>query len=155
MAAATAALISTGGWAGWACGARPLSATWAAGAGAVACTGVGGAAAATAGAVAWAVAAAGWGAGASTAASPPSSITRISVPTGTVAPSSTFNSLMTPAAGEGISAFTLSVMTSASDSYFSILSPGCFSHLPIVPSVTLSPSWGMVTCVNAILLLTS
>jgi hypothetical protein len=25
------------------------------------------------------------------------------------------------------------------------VSPGCFSHLPIVPSATLSPSWGIVT----------
>jgi hypothetical protein len=25
------------------------------------------------------------------------------------------------------------------------VSPGCLSHLPIVPSATLSPSWGIVT----------
>ena len=36
-------------------------------------------------------------------------------------------------------------MTSRSGSYFSTESPGCFSHLPIVPSATLSPSWGIVT----------
>jgi hypothetical protein len=52
---------------------------------------------------------------------------------------------MTPLTGDGISAFTLSVITSASDSYFSTVSPGCLSHFPIVPSVTLSPNWGIVT----------
>jgi hypothetical protein len=78
---------------------------------------------------------------------------RISVPTGTVAPSSTFNSLITPATGDGISAFTLSVITSASDSYYSMVSPGFFSHLPIVPSVTLSPNWGIVTGVTGIIIL--
>jgi hypothetical protein len=77
----------------------------------------------------------------------------MSVPTGTVAPSSTFSALITPVTGDGISAFTLSVITSASDSYFSTLSPGCLSHLPIVPSVTLSPNWGIVTEVIAIFFL--
>jgi hypothetical protein len=76
---------------------------------------------------------------------------KISVPTGTVAPSATLSSLMTPLTGDGISAFTLSVITSASDSYFSTVSPGCLSHLPIVPSVTLSPNWGIVTGVIGIL----
>src|SRR5580698_5059835 len=52
---------------------------------------------------------------------------------------------MTPSAGAGISAFTLSVITSAIDSYLAIESPGCLSHLAIVPSVTLSPSCGIVT----------
>src|SRR5690348_13835545 len=112
MEAATAALISTGGWLGW---ERPLSMV---GAGAVAtvagAAGCGAGAAATgtgagAGAGSAWEAAAGCGAGASAVAAPPSSIDNISVPTGTVAPSSTFNSLIIPATGEGISAFTLSV----------------------------------------------
>ncbi len=50
-----------------------------------------------------------------------------------------------PSAGAGISALTLSVMTSAIDSYFATGSPVCLSHLAIVPSVTLSPSCGMST----------
>ena len=64
---------------------------------------------------------------------------------GTVAPSSARISLRTPSNGDGTSALTLSVMTSRSGSYFATESPGCFSHLPIVPSATLSPSWGIVT----------
>src|SRR5262249_44663745 len=82
------------------------------------------------------------------AASPPSSavsITAISALFGTVAPSSTRISLRIPPNGEGTSALTLSVIPSRSGSYFSTVSPGCFSHLPIVPSATLSPSWGIVT----------
>ena len=72
-------------------------------------------------------------------------MTAISALFGTVAPSSTRISFRMPANGEGTSALTLSVMTSRSGSYFSTVSPGCFSHLPIVPSATLSPSWGIVT----------
>jgi len=64
---------------------------------------------------------------------------------GTVSPSSTRIFVRTPSTGDGTSALTLSVMTSRSGSYFSTASPGCFSHLPIVPSATLSPSWGIVT----------
>src|SRR6185437_14642140 len=61
------------------------------------------------------------------------------------APSSTRISLRTPSNGDGTSALTLSVMTSSSGSYLATWSPGFLSHLPIVPSATLSPSWGMVT----------
>ena len=50
-----------------------------------------------------------------------------------------------PSNGDGTSALTLSVMTSRSGSYLATWSPGCLSHLPIVPSATLSPSWGIVT----------
>ena len=50
-----------------------------------------------------------------------------------------------PRNGDGTSAFTLSVMTSTIGSYLSTWSPGFFSHLPIVPSATLSPSWGICT----------
>ncbi len=92
-------------------------------------------------------AASAFGAGESAAARPSSavSMTAISALLGTVAPSSTRISVRIPANGEGTSALTLSVMTSRSGSYFSTESPGCFSHLPIVPSATLSPSWGIVT----------
>ena len=42
-------------------------------------------------------------------------------------------SFSTPSNGDGTSALTLSVMTSSSGSYLSTWSPGCLSHLPIVP----------------------
>ena len=73
------------------------------------------------------------------------SMTAISALFGTVAPSSARISFRTPSNGDGTSALTLSVMTSSSGSYLSTWSPGCLSHLPIVPSATLSPSWGIVT----------
>ena len=73
------------------------------------------------------------------------SMIAISALLGTVAPSSARISLSTPANGEGTSAFTLSVITSTSGSYFATVSPGCLSQRPIVPSATLSPSWGIVT----------
>src|SRR5215207_9453535 len=60
----------------------------------------------------------------------------ISVPTSTVVPSETRNFSILPATGEGSSAFTLSVSTS---------SPSAFSQRVMVPSVTLSPSCGIVT----------
>ena len=69
----------------------------------------------------------------------------ISVPTSTVAPSETRNFSIFPAIGEGSSALTLSVSTSARGSSFSTSSPSALSHRAIVPSVTLSPSWGIVT----------
>src|ERR1019366_2410034 len=83
----------------------------------------------------------------STAAPAPSavSIEQIGCPTGTTAPSGAMSSDMTPSAGAGISAFTLSGLTPAIDSYFAIESPGCLSHRAMVPSVTLSPSCGIVT----------
>src|SRR6478672_11675507 len=73
------------------------------------------------------------------------SMMAISAAFGTVAPSSTRISLRTPSNGDGTSALTLSVMTSRSGSYLATWSPGCLSHFPIVPSATLSPSWGIVT----------
>src|SRR4051794_31240697 len=89
------------------------------------------------------------GAVAALAASPaPSSavsITAISALFGTVAPSSTRISRSVPSNGDGTSALTLSVTTSTRGSYLATWSPGCFSHFPIVPSATLSPSWGIVT----------
>ena len=72
-------------------------------------------------------------------------MTAISASYGTVSPSATSISRRIPAKGDGTSALTLSVMTSRSGSSLATASPGCLSHLPIVPSATLSPSWGMVT----------
>src|SRR5213075_3028937 len=40
-------------------------------------------------------------------------------------------------------------MTSSRGSYLATVSPGFLSHLPIVPSATLSPSWGIVTLATA------
>src|SRR5438445_778724 len=77
-----------------------------------------------------------------------SSTTAIGVPTTTVAPSATRISRSTPPNGDGISTFTLSVMTSTRGSYFATGSPGRLSHLPIVPSCTLSPSWGILISVG-------
>jgi hypothetical protein len=62
---------------------------------------------------------------------------------GTVCPSSTLTSRSVPDTGDGISVFTLSVCTSTRRSYLFTVSPGFFSHLPIVPSVTDSPSFGI------------
>ena len=73
------------------------------------------------------------------------SISAISALLGTVAPSSARIAVRMPANGDGTSAFTLSVTTSTIGSYFSTRSPGFLSHRPIVPSATLSPSWGIVT----------
>src|SRR5688500_2935648 len=81
-------------------------------------------------------------------AAPVSSTARM-VPTETVWPSWTLISESVPSTSDGISVFTLSVCTSTSRSYFFTCSPGCFSHLPIVPSVTDSPSLGIFSS-NAI-----
>src|ERR687898_898734 len=84
--------------------------------------------------------------GASAAGESLSSVTSaISVPTSTVEPSETRNFSILPATGEGSSAFTLSVSTSARGSSISTSSPSAFSQRVIVPSVTLSPSCGIVT----------
>jgi hypothetical protein len=72
-------------------------------------------------------------------------MTAISALLGTVSPSWTRISVSVPSKGDGTSAFTLSVMTSTIGSYLSTRSPTFLSHLPIVPSATLSPSWGIVT----------
>ena len=78
-------------------------------------------------------------------AAPDSAVSNVAsnAPIGTVSPSATLTSFNVPATGDGISVFTLSVWTSTMRSYFSTASPGCFSHLPIVPSVTDSPSFGI------------
>ena len=52
------------------------------------------------------------------------------------------------AAGDGTSESTLSVETSKSGSSRATASPTDLNHLVIVPSVTVSPSCGMVTSAN-------
>src|SRR5215203_5697209 len=77
--------------------------------------------------------------------SPSTATSTISVPTSTVVPSETRSFSILPATGEGSSALTLSVSTSARGSSFSTSSPSALSQRVIVPSVTLSPRWGLVT----------
>src|ERR1700730_3261601 len=62
----------------------------------------------------------------------------------TVAPSWTEILTSLPSNGDGISALTLSVTTSTSGSSRWTWSPSCFSHLSTVPSVTDSPSCGIL-----------
>src|SRR5579884_1666535 len=85
---------------------------------------------------------------------PTSSISAISVPTGTVASSGTRMRTTLPVTGEGYSAVTLSVMISTSASSFLTVSPTCLSQRPTVPSETDSPSRGMVIFVGIPTLLT-
>ena len=93
------------------------------------------------------------GAGGSTAATgaasgpaePSGAMTASLVPTSTVSPSCTRISCTTPAPGLGTSVSTLSVEISSSGSSWAIASPGCLSHLMIVPSDTDTPIWGMTT----------
>src|SRR5580700_9181812 len=63
-------------------------------------------------------------------------------PTATVSPSFAAISLSTPAAGAGTSIVTLSVSSSTSGSSTATASPAFLNHLPIVASVTDSPSVG-------------
>ncbi len=79
------------------------------------------------------------------AAAPSASITATTVLIATVSPSLTMISRRTPAAGDGISASTLSVEISNSGSSRPTFSPGFFSHLTTVPSWMLSPICGMIT----------
>ena len=68
-----------------------------------------------------------------------------SAPTGTVSSSLTRISSSTPATGDGISVSTLSVDTSSNGSSNPTWSPTDFNQRVTVPSVTDSPSAGMVT----------
>ena len=79
---------------------------------------------------------------------PPALITATTVLILTVAPACTLISESAPAAGEGISASTLSVEISNSGSSCCTVSPGFFSHLVMVPSKIDSPIWGMITSVR-------
>src|SRR5690242_16168638 len=72
-------------------------------------------------------------------------MTASSAPTSAVSSSATRIFCSTPAAGDGISVSTLSVETSSKGSSSSTRSPSCLSQRVTVPSVTLSPSRGMVT----------
>ena len=84
-------------------------------------------------------------AGAGRAGSPTDSvITARRAPIGTVSPSATRISTISPATGDGTSASTLSVDTSSSGSSTPIRSPTCLHHRSTVPSVTVSPSCGIV-----------
>ena len=69
----------------------------------------------------------------------------------TVVPGATRISLRTPAAGEGISASTLSVEISNRGSSRSTRSPTFLSHFVTVPSAIDSPIWGMMTSAMALL----
>src|SRR5712691_3112646 len=72
----------------------------------------------------------------------PSLICPSKAPTATVSPSLAAISPSTPAAGAGTSMVTLSVSSSTSGSSTATGSPGFLNHLPIVASVTDSPSVG-------------
>ncbi len=126
--------------AGGATGTGAGAVTGATGGGGVTTAGAGGAGAADGGAVA----------GAADGAGAPASveITARRAPTGTVSPSGTTISVMNPPCGAGTSESTLSVDTSNSGSSASIFSPTCLNHFVIVPSVTVSPSCGIVTSMS-------
>ncbi len=74
------------------------------------------------------------------------------VPTSTVWPSFTTISASTPAAGEGISASTLSVEISMIGSSRSTRSPTFFRQTETVPSAIDSPIWGIGTSTRAMIL---
>src|SRR6266481_3896672 len=80
-------------------------------------------------------------------AAPLPSRTATTVFTSTVSPSLYLTSVSVPAAGEGISASTLSVEISNNGSSRSTCSPTFFSHLVIVPSAMDSPICGITTSV--------
>src|SRR5437868_5507948 len=123
-----------------------LSAGCGAAAGCAAARGAGGAAAAADCAVGGG-AAGGCAGGAATLTSPDAPITATTLLTGTVSPSLTRISETTPAAGDGISASTLSVEISNSGSSRSTASPTFLIQRTIVPSAIDSPIWGITTSV--------
>jgi hypothetical protein len=84
------------------------------------------------------------------APSPSPAITPTTVFTCTVFPACTLISCSVPEAGAGISASTLSVEISNNGSSRCTFSPGCFSHLVMVPSKIDSPIWGMTTSVGMV-----
>jgi hypothetical protein len=75
-------------------------------------------------------------------------ITATTLSTGTVSPSLTRISVSTPAAGDGISASTLSVEISNSGSSRATWSPSFLIQRTIVPSATDSPICGITTSVG-------
>ena len=78
-------------------------------------------------------------------ASPGEPIRARTWPTSTTSPSPARISVTTPATGAGTSESTLSVEISKRISSTSTGSPTCLNQRMIVPSVTVSPNWGMVT----------
>ncbi|CAB4777276.1 unannotated protein [freshwater metagenome] len=70
-------------------------------------------------------------------------------PTGTVEPSVTRISVITPAIGDGTSVSTLSVVTSYKGSSALTCSPTALSQRVIVAEVTVSPSWGIVMSITS------
>ena len=84
------------------------------------------------------------GAGSAAGTDPASPMRASTVPTSTVSPSCTRISLSNPAAGDGTSESTLSVETSKRGSFSATWSPTCLNQRVMVPSVTVSPSWGIV-----------
>ena len=74
-----------------------------------------------------------------------SDTTAITAPTSTVSPSGARISARYPATGDGTSESTLSVETSKSTSSSATASPICLNHRVMVPSVTVSPNWGICT----------
>ena len=114
-------------------------------AGAAGATGAGGGVTGAAGVGATGAAATG-AAGAGVAAlDVPSAITASSAPTATVESTATTIFCKIPATGDGISVSTLSVETSRSGSSTATISPSFFNQRVTVPSVTDSPSAGIVT----------
>ena len=84
-------------------------------------------------------------------AAPALPITPRRAPTGTVVSTGTSIEIIVPAAGDGISVSTLSVETSSNASSTATLSPTFFNQRVTVPSLTLSPSAGIVIIVPALL----
>ena len=82
--------------------------------------------------------------------SPAAPMNPTTLSTGTVSPSFTLIWSSTPAAGDGISASTLSVEISNSGSSRSTASPTFLIQRTIVPSAIDSPIWGIVTGVGIV-----
>ncbi len=88
--------------------------------------------------------------GAAAGLAPASPITATTVFTSTVSPSFARISVITPAAGDGISASTLSVEISNSGSSRSTVSPTFLIQRTIVPSAIDSPICGITTSVGIV-----
>jgi hypothetical protein len=74
---------------------------------------------------------------------PAGSISQSEAPTTTTSPSSASSLVTMPASGDGTSLSALSVRISTTGSSRETRCPTRTSHLPMVPSTTLSPSWGI------------
>src|SRR5262245_58065693 len=80
-----------------------------------------------------------------TVAPVPSEMTATTVPTGTTSPTLALISASTPAVVAGTSIEVLSVSISNRLSPGTTESPGALYHCVILPSATVSPSWGIRT----------